>query len=808
MSEDNKLLYHSQVLTDLNSVFTPHPGQVAIGKAIFYDDKKRVFIESGRKFGKQICLESEILTPSGFVRYGDLSVGDIVYDERGVEQSVTYLSPINVSPESYRVHFCNGTYIDACADHRWATHTKLDRRASRPTSIKTTKEIFSTLMHGKEYNHSIPYSRPIEMLEKDLLIDPYLFGCWLGDGGSHGARISSVDEEILDSFRSSYGLNFYDKCTYGILGNFVTNLKSLGLIGNKNIPSQYLLGSYDQRLSLLQGLMDTDGTINKEGNHCCFDNTNKNLSDGVFYLVASLGMKPMLSSRIGKLYGVEKKRCYRVMFKPLVDVFRLTRKACKIKANNIKSRSHTIVNVEVIESRPMRCISVSGDSHLYLVGRSLIPTHNTEMVIYILYRWCMLYPNSWCYYIAPFQNQIDDLVWANNRMPGFLPEKMMKKYNITINNSEKRVYFNNNNSFIKCDGADNHEKGRGYSATGISVYDEFKDHNPKFHDGFEPNLAITDAPLIFVGTPPDESEASFERWCSIADEVRDSPVGFHITRPSYTNPHVSAIYFERKYNELKAKGELWKWEKEYMAMRVSAGSLSIFPMLDPANHIISYKSALDRIRNSHDEWGFYISFDPGTASVFGVLIIAFNIYSKECIALDEIYADNFATNSAGIVVELAREKIFEIMPEIDRWHGVYDYAATWFLNEYQTNYDFGMFLNPCSKDLKNKENKLSLIKDMLLGDFLVMTDKCKKLFWEMKKYSTDEHGRIKKKDDHLIDNLRYILNAIGYDKVPSERPLPESELMRNRRKITMEEDFDDLKQGDIFGSIDSELFDN
>jgi len=432
----------------------------------------------------------------------------------------------------------------------------------------------------------------------------------------------------------------------------------------------------------------------------------------------------------------------------------------------------------------------------------------TEMVIYILYRWCMLYPNSWCYYIAPFQNQIDDLVWANGRMPNFLPEKLMKKYNITVNNSEKRIYFNQNNSFIKCDGADNHEKGRGYSATGVSVYDEFKDHNPKFHDGFEPNLAITDAPLIFVGTPPDESEDSFERWCSIADEVRDSEVGFHITRPSYTNPHISMAYFERKYKELKAKGELWKWEKEYMAKRVNAGSLSIFPMLDSALHVVDYKDTMRRILDNHDDWEFYICFDPGTATVFGVLLVAMNKYSKEVIALDEIYADNFATNSAGIVIKEAKAKIFDIMPDIERWHGIYDYAATWFLNEYQTNYDFDLFLHPCEKDLKNKENKLSLIKDMLLGNFLMMTEKCKKLFWEMKKYSTDEHGRIKKKNDHLIDDLRYILNAMNYDKVPSEKPLPESELMKNRRMITMEEDVDDLKQGDIFGSIDSELFDN
>jgi hypothetical protein len=432
----------------------------------------------------------------------------------------------------------------------------------------------------------------------------------------------------------------------------------------------------------------------------------------------------------------------------------------------------------------------------------------TEMIIYILYRWCMLYPNSWCYYIAPYQNQINDLVWANGRMPYFLSEKLRIKYGVKINNSEYRIEFRNG-SFIKCDGSDNYEKGRGYSATGVSFYDEFKDQHPKFHDGFEANLAITDAPLVFVGTPPNESEDSYERWCSIADEVRDSETGFHICRPSMTNPHVSKEYFERKYNELKKKGELWKWEQEYMAQRVNAGSNTIFPMLDKEKHVRPYKDVLIEILNHHEDYEFFISFDPGTATVFGVLLGAIHRYSKKVHWLDEIYADNFATNSAGIVVAKARQKMFEIMPEGERWHGVYDYAATWFLNEYQTNYEIeGLFLHPCEKDLKNKENKLSLIKDMILGGFWEATDRCVKLWWEMTKYSTDEHGRIPKKNDHLIDNSRYILNAMRYDKIPQDRPKTEAEIVGDRRKITIEDDLSNLRSGDIYGSIDSDLYDN
>lgn len=432
----------------------------------------------------------------------------------------------------------------------------------------------------------------------------------------------------------------------------------------------------------------------------------------------------------------------------------------------------------------------------------------SEFLIYSLYRWCLLYPNSWCYYFAPFKDQISDLVWSNNRLPGFLPEKLMKKYGVNVNNSDRRVTFRNG-SFIKADGCDNYSKSRGYSATGLSVIDEMKDVHPEFLPSFEPNLAITDAPIMMVGTPPSEDEGEvLVRWQSIVDDVKRSPVGYFTIKPSTSNPHVSKEFFIRKRAELIEKGEEWLWRKEYLAEIVNAGSSAIFPMMDKDKHIRPYDEIKSEILNNHEDWDFFISFDPGSATVFGVLLAAMHKYSKKVYMIDEIYADNFATNSAGIVTEKARLKILEIMPDIERWSGVYDYAAAWYFNEYQTNYDFGLFLNPCEKDLKQKENKLSLIKDMLLGGFFVMSDRCTKLWWEMKSYRTDEHGKIKKENDHLIDNSRYILNAMRYDKIPQDRPKTEAEIVGDRRKITIEDDLSNLRSGDIYGSIDSDLYDN
>jgi hypothetical protein len=389
----------------------------------------------------------------------------------------------------------------------------------------------------------------------------------------------------------------------------------------------------------------------------------------------------------------------------------------------------------------------------------------------------------------------------------------MEKYGITVNNSDFRVSFRNG-SFIKCDGADNYEKGRGYSATGLVVYDEFKDHNPNFHDGFEPNLGITDAPLMIIGTPPDASEDSFDRWCSIADDCLKSPVGFHIQMPSMTNPHISREFFTRKEAELRERGELWKWQKEYLAMRVKAAGNNIFPMLDMSKHYVPYSDMMRTIGIYPKQWDFYGAFDPGSAKCFAFVAVAINRYSKQIYVLDQIYATKLADCRVDHIIPKAVAIMRDIMPHSDSWHCVYDYAATWFANEAMSpEYVDQISLFPCVKDLKNKENKLSLIKEILLKDGLfAMSERCIQkdsgLYWEMEKYATDDKGKIPKENDHAIDAFRYALNSANYYSVEDAEPLTEHEQFPERRGFRLGSDYSMTSKEDIYGDIDSDLFVN
>ena len=123
-------------------------------------------------------------------------------------------------------------------------------------------------MKGKEFNHSIPYTGAIELSTQELLLDPYLLGLWLGDGGKCGGTYSTQDMETLDAFKAAgYMITDRPRCDYYVLG-LASKLREIGVLNNKHVPNNYLMGDKEQRLALLQGLMDSDGEMDRRGSYC------------------------------------------------------------------------------------------------------------------------------------------------------------------------------------------------------------------------------------------------------------------------------------------------------------------------------------------------------------------------------------------------------------------------------------------------------------------------------------------------------------------------------------------------------------
>jgi len=352
--------------------------------------QERVIVVASEGAGKRATISSMIPTPYGWTKLGDIKVGDKVIDRFGNPVNVTYVSPVEPNPDSYRVHFSDGSYVDADAEHNWYTETIKEREKRRVGKVRTTAEIRDSLISNrvsKALNHAVPTTEPLQLPEADLLVDPYTLGVWLGDGNSANGGISNADsdKQIIDRVSGSYDVRLRESSVrngkvpmWGVLG-LQTQLRELGILGNKRIPMQYLRSSYSQRLALLQGLMDTDGTIDTGGSSE-FCVCNKALANDVHELLMTFGIKATLNERDSVLNGKAVGKRYRIYFTTDLPVFSLQRKSDRIKPlRTPRSKYRYITAVEKIEPEPMLCISVDGPDNTYLIGESFIPTHNTTL---------------------------------------------------------------------------------------------------------------------------------------------------------------------------------------------------------------------------------------------------------------------------------------------------------------------------------------------------------------------------------------------------------------------------------------------
>lgn len=335
--------------------------------------------------GKAIDLDESVPTPTGWARFGDLGVGDEVFDERGDVCSVIALSEIWQDRACFEITFSDGASVIADGAHEWST-----RDGTTGTSqIRTTAEIaHSTPEHTPaapltgadvgERRHAIVNTEPLQLADADLAIDPYVLGTWLGDDNTSTptAGPSVVGEVRFEGYEASD--------TTGparLLGSEV-GLADLGVAPNKHIPTTYLRASFKQRLALLQGLMDTAGTADGGGGHCAFTTTTTALTAGFVELARTLGSKPVVEKRDS---GVEcdHRPEWVITFVALEGVppFRHADKAELVMAHQVPRLLREIVSCQPVAPRATRCIEVSSTSHLFLVGIGMVPTHNSSLTL-------------------------------------------------------------------------------------------------------------------------------------------------------------------------------------------------------------------------------------------------------------------------------------------------------------------------------------------------------------------------------------------------------------------------------------------
>ncbi len=396
--------------------------------------------------GKALDINTNILTKTGFKKMVDIHVGEIIYDDKGKETKVVFETPVMINHPCFRVCFDDGSEIIADEEHIWKTISEKARRSEHEQTLKrngreetkkrgtdqrykrvfpktvTTKEISLTLKSQGKFNHHIPTCGMIFKDKNILLIPPYTLGAWLGDGRAEYGSITISEMEILDRIRADgFKAEHYpcDKIQYNIFG-LITLLKKLDLKGNKRIPVDYLNAFIEDRIELLRGLMDTDGYCGKDS-RCEFTTIKKELAEDFLQLVLSLGLRGIMIKGNATLDGKITSKKYRISFVADFPVFHLSRKIARQKIGEkrmqYRNKRRVIVSCEKCESVPVKCIQVDSPSHLYLASKSLIPTHNTELLNQIMvdlsensgWNWLVFSPESYPHYYL-IQNLAEKII--------------------------------------------------------------------------------------------------------------------------------------------------------------------------------------------------------------------------------------------------------------------------------------------------------------------------------------------------------------------------------------------------------------
>ena len=375
------------------------------------------FLSGNAGSGKALTDSTMIPTPSGFVRNGDLKVGSYVFDRLGNKTKILGVYPQGMK-KVFKVILSDGREVLCNDEHIWTTFTSKGNFKDRTVREMLNLGLFATDSRPKKdgtqrrtSKFSIPANECVDYEEKELGLDPYLLGVLIANGGltEKYLTVSTNDEFTIEkisniqsySYRKNssknYNWNFkysnkvYTDSKHGRFGVKTRDIVPESLMVTskyKHIPREYLESSKEQRLELLKGLMDNDGTIGIAPRYnCSYSTISPQLRDDVLELVRSLGYKATVS--IDDRVGIKHHKNISYEIHILIpnsekhNLFSLPRKLERVKeAQLLKEKNRRYDRVEISDiidmgyEEEMTCIMVDNDEHLYLCN-DFVVTHNT-----------------------------------------------------------------------------------------------------------------------------------------------------------------------------------------------------------------------------------------------------------------------------------------------------------------------------------------------------------------------------------------------------------------------------------------------
>lgn len=399
-------------------------------------------------------LDAKILTPGGWKLMGDVVIGDEVIDPFGQPSQIVGVYPQG-EREIFRVGLADGSQTRATTDHLWSLddgstcttedlRQRVDALAVMPVQHRRTSG-----SHKSRWYPRVPSVEPTVYRDGSILpIPAYTMGALLGDGDMSDRKLlfHSADKEIIYRIESELpdtlqinhikDYRYHIRLTEGYKTGrtpshpYIISLKYLGLHGHtcytKFIPEIYKTASLPERIDLLRGLFDTDGSCSATG-FVSFYTTSHHLALDVQEVVRSVGGRGSLrsrrsinfSARQGDMGRFNGGTVWVLTINSPVNIFHLARKSERFRIRDDR-RSRRIVSVERIGAAPARCIRVSADSGLYVTD-DFIPTHNSGDGPHIRKG---VAPGTPGYVNIPHRGR----VWRDQRWrhPGIQPQRFMQ----------------------------------------------------------------------------------------------------------------------------------------------------------------------------------------------------------------------------------------------------------------------------------------------------------------------------------------------------------------------------------------------
>lgn len=348
--------------------------------------------------GKALANDTPVLTRAGWKNHGDLVVGDEVVGLNGEFKKVIAVHP--KCQLDVLVEFTNGEAIQCHENHEWMVHDR--GRHTDCDYIAETKRLEKRKYEsggprgkrGHRYILQLPLNGAVIGEHKELPVDPYLLGVWLGDGVNRNPTISNAeaDRAVIDRIEQR-GTPIRWKTQHKTTGVWYygfgvrRELQKFGMCHSrktcpKHIPGEYLTADIEQRLMLLAGLLDTDGTLCR-GRKYQFSTCDESLRDTFVELVSTFGWRACVTThaqRVSSSGVVGRKPVYVVGFTPDREI------PCALthKQNHPASRQRVAIKeIRRVAPKEGNCITVEGDG-MYLAGRKMVPTHNTTLAIFFL----------------------------------------------------------------------------------------------------------------------------------------------------------------------------------------------------------------------------------------------------------------------------------------------------------------------------------------------------------------------------------------------------------------------------------------